>query len=72
LDGTVLVAPFRVAAIGPASTLDGGLKIPGGALDTLAALQNVSTQVERAATLQIPALAKAPVFKVAKPVGSRS
>ncbi|MEY2569341.1 MAG: hypothetical protein QOE35_3870 [Actinomycetota bacterium] len=72
LDSTVLVAPFRVAAIGPASTLDGGLKIPGGALDTLAALRNVSTQVERAATLQIPALAKPPVFKVAKPVGSRS
>ncbi|MEY2477167.1 MAG: hypothetical protein QOG87_2482 [Actinomycetota bacterium] len=72
LDGTVLVAPFRVAAIGPASTLAGGLEIPGGALDTLAALRGVSAGVQRSDTLQIPALAKAPVFRVAKPIGSRS
>ena len=72
LDGTVLVAPYRVAVIGPASTLAGGLEIPGGGLDTLAALRGVSTGVQRSDSLQIPALAKAPVFRVAKPVGSRS
>jgi uncharacterized protein YlxW (UPF0749 family) len=72
LDGTVLVAPYRIAAIGPASTLAGGLEIPGGGLDTLAALRGVSSRVQRSDTLQIPALAKAPVFKVAKPIGSRS
>ena len=72
LDGTVLVAPYRVAVIGPASTLAGGLEIPGGGLDTLAALRGVSTGVQRSDSLQIPALAKPPVFRVAKPVGSRS
>lgn len=72
LDGTALVSPFRVAAIGQASTLDGGLKIPGGALDTLDALRGVTTRVDRGTNLQIPALARPPVFRVAKPVGSRS
>jgi uncharacterized protein YlxW (UPF0749 family) len=67
LDGTVLVAPYRVTAIGPSSTLDGGLKIPGGAIDALEALRGVSTRVERSASLQIPALARPPTFKVAKP-----
>lgn len=71
LDGIALTAPFKVTAIGPASTLDGGLKIPGGALDTLAALRGVSSDVQRETALVIPALAKAPGFKVAKPVGSR-
>jgi uncharacterized protein YlxW (UPF0749 family) len=71
LDGNVLLAPFRVSAIGPASTLDGGLKIPGGGLDTLAALKGVSAKVQRSDALQIAALARAPVFRVAKPVGSR-
>jgi uncharacterized protein YlxW (UPF0749 family) len=67
LDGTVLVAPYRVTAIGSASTLDGGLKIPGGAVDALEALRGVSTTVDRDASLQIPALAKAPSFRVARP-----
>jgi uncharacterized protein YlxW (UPF0749 family) len=71
LDGTALVAPFRVAAIGPAATLDGGLKIPGGGIDTLAALRGVTANVQRSDNLQMPALVRAPGFKVAKPVGSR-
>jgi uncharacterized protein YlxW (UPF0749 family) len=71
LDGTTLVAPYRVAAIGPTSTLDGGLKIPGGALDTLTALRGVVPSVEESDSLLIPALARAPVFRVAKPVTSR-
>jgi uncharacterized protein YlxW (UPF0749 family) len=72
LDGTVLDPPFRVSAIGPAATLDGGLKIPGGGLDTLTALRGVSARVQRDDALEIPALTKAPVFRVAKPIGSRS
>jgi uncharacterized protein YlxW (UPF0749 family) len=68
----VLVAPYRVSAIGPASTLVGGLEIPGGALDTLAALRGVSAGVQRSDTLEIAALARPPVFRVAKPIGSRS
>ena len=71
LDGTALAPPYRVAAIGPTSTLDGGLKIPGGALDTLAALRGVTATVQDSAALEIPALPRAPVFRVAKPVTSR-
>jgi uncharacterized protein YlxW (UPF0749 family) len=72
LDGVTLVAPYRIAAIGPTATLDGGLKIPGGGLDTLAALRGVSAEVQESASLRIPALTRTPVFRVAKPVGSRS
>jgi uncharacterized protein YlxW (UPF0749 family) len=66
----VLTAPFRVNAIGQGSTLEGGLKIPGGAIDTLTSLRDVHTTVLRTAKLVIPALARAPTFRVARPVGS--
>jgi uncharacterized protein YlxW (UPF0749 family) len=70
LDGAALAAPYRVAAIGPTTTLDGGLKIPGGVLDTLDALQGVRAEVQRAAKLDLPALSRPPSFRVARPVGS--
>ena len=70
LDGVTLNAPYRVTAIGQPSTLDGGLKIPGGAVDALRALRDVDVRVERADALQIPALAQPPSFRVARPVGS--
>lgn len=71
VDGTRLVPPFRVVAIGQAATLEGGLKIPGGVLDALDALHGVRAEVQRSARLDVPALARAPVFRVARPVGSR-
>ena len=70
LDGVVLTAPFRVQAIGHPPTLDGGLKIPGGAVDTLSALREVSVVVSRETSLVLPALADAPSFDVARPVAS--
>ena len=70
LDDAVLNAPFHVNAIGQGSTLEGGLKIPGGAIDTLTSLRDVHTTVLRTAKLVIPALARAPAFRVARPVGS--
>ncbi|MGH9282983.1 MAG: DUF881 domain-containing protein, partial [Acidimicrobiales bacterium] len=72
LDGAPLAPPYRIAAIGPTTTLDGGLKIPGGVLDTLDALQGVRAEVQRAAKLDLPPLAEAPSFQVARPVGSGS
>jgi uncharacterized protein YlxW (UPF0749 family) len=72
LDGSPLSSPYTVAAIGPPATLEGGLEIPGGALDTLRALKGVDVQVQRATRLDLPALAKAPTFRVARPVGSSS
>lgn len=70
LDGVVLAAPFRVQAIGHPPTLDGGLKIPGGAVDTLTALRDVSVVVSRETALVLPALATAPSFEAARPVAS--
>ena len=70
LDGIALAAPYRVQAIGHPPTLDGGLKIPGGAVDTLAALRDVSVVVSRETTLLLPALSAAPSFDVARPIAS--
>lgn len=70
LDGVELDVPYRVQAIGHPPTLDGGLKIPGGAVDTLTALRDVSVVVSRETELRLPALAAAPSFEVARPVAS--
>jgi uncharacterized protein YlxW (UPF0749 family) len=72
LDGSPISPPYQVTAIGQAATLEGGLEIPGGALDTLQALKGVDVVVTRAAEIDIPALAKAPAFRAARPVGSGS
>lgn len=70
LDGTVLVPPYRVAAIGQSTTLDGALKIPGGVLDALDALPGVRARVQRSAKLDLPATTRAGGLEVARPVGS--
>lgn len=70
LDGATLRAPFRIQAIGQATTLEGGLKIPGGAVDSLTALRGVSVEIQRSAQVDIPALARPPTFNTARPVGS--
>lgn len=70
LDGAALSPPFRVSAIGQPDTLEGGLKIPGGALDSLVALKGVSAEVHRLTKVDIAALERAPTLKVARPVVS--
>jgi uncharacterized protein YlxW (UPF0749 family) len=65
-----LAAPYRVSAIGEPATLDTALNIPGGALDTLKAQRGVQAAVQRAARVDVPALAEPPTFRVARPVGS--
>ena len=72
LDGIILSAPFHVSAIGQPATLDGGLAIPGGALDTLRTQKGVKVDVQRLAKVDLPALAVAPTFKAARPVASGS
>ncbi|HVF74757.1 MAG TPA: DUF881 domain-containing protein [Acidimicrobiales bacterium] len=72
LNGVQFEAPFKVFAIGQPPTLEGGLKIPGGALDTLSALAGVTAQVQRSPKVDIPALAAAPTLRAARPVGSGS
>jgi uncharacterized protein YlxW (UPF0749 family) len=68
LDGDAILAPFDLSAIGPADTMEGGIKIPGGALDTLRAFNGVSVDVRRSSNLQMPALDKEPEFHSARPV----
>lgn len=70
LDGRLLSTPYRVTAIGQPTTLEGGLKIPGGVLDSLDALGGVRAEVARSARLDLPALARPPAYRVARPVGS--
>lgn len=67
IDGISISAPYTVVAIGPGATLEGGLKIPGGALDVLASLRGVDVDLQRAAKLEVPALAAPPQFRVGKP-----
>jgi uncharacterized protein YlxW (UPF0749 family) len=66
----VLTPPYSVTAIGEPATLDTALNIPGGALDTLRAQRGVTAGVQRAAKVDVPALATPPSFRVARPVGS--
>jgi uncharacterized protein YlxW (UPF0749 family) len=70
LDGAPLSSPYRVVAIGTATTLEGGLKIPGGALDSLESLPGVHVEVERSAKVDLPALDHAPIFRAARPISS--
>ncbi len=68
VDGTALTPPFRVAAIGQPATLEGGLKIPGGAVDAVSTIKGVRIEVAKQARVDLPALAKPPEFDVARPV----
>lgn len=72
VDGVTIRSPFRIAAIGQPATLDGGLKIPGGAVDTVSAIKGVRVEVARHVKVDLPALANPPRFDVAEPVGPRS
>ena len=71
IDASPLSPPYRISAIGEPDTLDSGLRIPGGALDTLGALKDASADVQREAKVDLPALALPPTFKVAHPIGSQ-
>jgi uncharacterized protein YlxW (UPF0749 family) len=68
VDGREIREPFEVVAIGDPATLEVGLKIPGGAVDTLDALDGTQVTVERRSEVQVPALEQGPGFKVANPV----
>lgn len=68
VDGEEIRGPYEVLAIGDPATLEVGLKIPGGAADTLGALEGVEVGLERRNEVKVPALAHAPSFNVADPV----
>jgi uncharacterized protein YlxW (UPF0749 family) len=70
LDGATLRAPYRVVAIGEPTTLETGLAIRGGAVETLMAAKGVHVKVDRQPDLTLPALARAPTLRAAHPVAS--
>lgn len=70
LDDVALPRPFVLSAIGPASTMEGGLQIPGGTLDTLRSISGVNVEVVRNTAIELPALETAPTFRNATPVTS--
>lgn len=68
LDDRPLKGPYRVEAIGGPETLEGGLEIPGGVMDTLSSTTEVTASLGRRSRLQLPALLRHPTFEVAEPV----
>jgi uncharacterized protein YlxW (UPF0749 family) len=67
VDGQEVAQPYEVMAIGDPATLEVGLKIPGGAIDTLDALEGTKVSVERRSDVRVPALERPPTFKAARP-----
>jgi uncharacterized protein YlxW (UPF0749 family) len=67
VDGHTVGQPYEVVAIGDPATLEVGLKIPGGAIDTLDALDGTKINVERRSDVRVPALERPPEFKAARP-----
>lgn len=67
VDGQEVAQPYEVMAIGDPATLEVGLKIPGGAVDTLDALEGTKVSVERRSEVRVPALERPPAFTVARP-----
>jgi uncharacterized protein YlxW (UPF0749 family) len=68
VDGQEVQQPYEVLAIGDPATLDVGLRIPGGAVDTLDALDGTKVTVERRSDVRVPALDHPPTFKAAHPL----
>ena len=68
LDGRPLKGPYRIEAIGSPETLEGGLEIPGGVMDSLSSTSQVTASLGRRSRLQLPALLRHPTFEVAEPV----
>jgi uncharacterized protein YlxW (UPF0749 family) len=67
VDGHEVAQPYEVLAIGDPATLEVGLKIPGGAVDTLDALEGTKVGVERRSDVRVPALEHPPEFRAARP-----
>ncbi len=67
LDSTPINAPYTVKAIGPGAAMEGGLKIPGGSIDSLKAEDGIHVDVHGAESLRLPAVRTTPTFRSAQP-----
>jgi uncharacterized protein YlxW (UPF0749 family) len=68
LDGRPLVSPHRIVAVGPSETIAKALGIPGGAVDALQALPQVTATVEALNHVTVPARAEPVPFVFGQPV----
>ena len=68
LDGSALRQPFVVLAVGPADTIAKALEIPGGAIDSLTALPQVTADVETLAEVTVPARPEPVSFVYGQPL----
>ena len=60
-------APYQVTAIGPASTLAEGMRIPGGVVDSLAAEAGTSVRITEVSSASILHVSALPEFVHARP-----
>jgi uncharacterized protein YlxW (UPF0749 family) len=72
IGGTALSPPYRVAAIGQSATLEGGLKIPGGAVDAVSSVKGVRVTIVKSADVRLPALERPLEFDAARPLEPKS
>lgn len=70
VDGQPVEAPYRIAAVGPAQTMAEALDIPGGVIDGLVLLPEVSATVETLAQLVVPARPEPVPFVFGEPVNA--
>jgi uncharacterized protein YlxW (UPF0749 family) len=68
VDGTTVEPPYTITAVGPGDTIAQALDIPGGAVDALEALPQVTTTVEVSSQLTVPPRADLPPFVFGEPV----
>jgi uncharacterized protein YlxW (UPF0749 family) len=68
LDRLLLEPPYRMVAIGPATTIATALGIPGGAIDSLHLSAGVTATVETREDLTLPAAGDLPSFVFGQPV----
>lgn len=69
VDGQVLRSPYVFTVVGPPDTLAQAMDIPGGVIDSVAAVPGASARVSKAAALRIDVLRPAAAPSYARPSG---
>ena len=67
INGIRIVAPFKISAIGEATTLKGALGLRGGIIDSIKA-DSIDVKIETSGDIVIPAYEKTITYQYAKPV----
>lgn len=72
VDGSRVVPPYRLSAVGAAATMAAALRIPGGVVDTVAAQAGARADVATAARVAVTALRRLTPPRYARPAPSPS